>query len=181
RSRPKAGRAAPGRGAPACLMLKADATNLPLRAASVSLVIATPPHLGVKRFGAAGFCTRDSQEYERMLRALKAQCLRVLEPHGHLVLYVREGGSRIRKVFDVFQKRRQAGRWRLAPLRAHVFRVPYILVPGFWWWALPVAFYRKLIARYSAPGGVVAHIFSGSGHGGTPGARLGRPACPLAR
>ena len=111
-----------------------------------------------------------------MLRALKAECLRVLEPHGHLVLYLREGGSRIRKVFDIFQKRRRAGRWRLVMLRSQVFRVPYIEVPGFWWWALPVAFYRKLIARYSRPGTVVMHVFSGSGNGGIAAAQLGRTA-----
>jgi DNA modification methylase len=159
-----------------CVLLKADAFDLPLGAGSMKLVIATPPHLGVRRLGRAGFYTSDWYEYRDLLAAIQRQCLRVLAPGGHLVFYLREGKSRIWKVFDVFQKRRQQGRWRLQLMRSHAFRVRYVRVPGFWWWALPVALYRRLIARYSQPADAIAHIFSGSGNGGIAAAQLGRNA-----
>src|SRR5215467_11375522 len=62
----------------ACVLLKADAFELPLRAGSMKLVIATPPHLGVRRLGRSGFYTSDWYEYRDLLAAVQRQCLRVL-------------------------------------------------------------------------------------------------------
>ena len=159
--------------APQCVLLKADARRLPLRSSCVELVIATPPHFGVPQCPAA-FCTRDRARYQELLDALSRECLRVLEPHGHLVIYLHEGASRIRKVFDVYQKRRRGGRWRLERVRSHTWRVPYVLVRGFWWYALPVELYRRLIARYSSLQGTIAHVFAGSGNGGIAALQLRR-------
>lgn len=163
----------PGTTAPHCVLLKADARRLPLRSSSIELVIATPPHFGVPRCPSA-FCTRDRARYQQLLDALSRECLRVLAPQGHLVIYLHEGASRMRKVFDVYQKRRRSGRWRLQRVRSHTWRVPYVLVPGFWWYALPVALYRRLIARYSSRQGAIAHLFAGSGNGGIAALQLGR-------
>jgi DNA modification methylase len=168
-------RAKPGGKAGECVLLKADARHLPLRASSVELVIATPPHFGVQRCPES-FCTRDRQHYQGLLDDLSRECLRVLQPGGHLIIYLHQGRSRISKVFDVCQKRRRGRKWRLQRLRPQVLRFPYLLVPGFWWYALPVSIYRKLIMRYSSPRASIAHVFSGSGNGGIAAVQLKRQA-----
>lgn len=169
--------------APAWLLLKADARKLPLCANSVQLVLATPPALGQKGLGEDGFCTRDSLRYQRLLAEMQRECLRVLAPNGYLALFLHTG--RLEKVCEIFQKRfarggakRSASHLQRAHLqhahlqhahlhnvRREIFSVAYNSLEGYPWLALPVSLYRNVVARYSAPGALVAHIFSGSGNG----------------
>lgn len=160
--------------APPFLQLKANALALPLRANSVPLVIATPPHFGVKNLGTNGFCTSDAKTYDRLIAGVLGEARRVLRPGGRVAIYTREGGTRIRKVFDVFQKRRRQGKWRLERAGEHTFAAPYVDVDGFWWWAVPLSIYRTLIARYSAKGEAIAHVFSGSGNGAIAAIKMKR-------
>jgi hypothetical protein len=155
------------------LLLKADARRLPLAQHTIPFIIATPPVFGVKRLGESGFCTRDAVSYGRMIADLRAECLRVLRPDAFMVEFVHSGD--IRKIFQIFQKRRRGRRWELARRGSKVFRAPYIFVPGFWWYALSVSIYSHLIARYTKQGELVTHIFSGSGNSAIAAAALRRP------
>jgi DNA modification methylase len=146
---------------------------LPLARDTIPFIIATPPVFGVKRLGERGFCTRDGTRYERMLGELKAECLRILKPDGFMVQFVHSGD--IRKIFEVFQKQRRGRRWQLSRRRTIVFRAPYVLLPGFWWYALSVSIYSNLIARFTDEGDLVAHVFSGSGNSAIAAAALRRP------
>ena len=158
------------------MLLKANALALPLRPASLDFVLATPPHLGVKNLGANEFCTGDARQFRDLLEGVKRECLRVLKPGAHVALNARQGRTRIFKPFDVLQKRRRGGQWRLEKVRTLVFRAPYVDVEGFWWWALPVSVYADLLRRYTRPGDVVAHVFCGSGNGGLAIVRAARKA-----
>ena len=75
------------------LLLKASALQIPLRDASVALVIATPPDLGSKRFGKAGFCTSDSQELQQLMKVALAECVRVAKPYGYILVAKGRGKS----------------------------------------------------------------------------------------
>ena len=162
--------------APPWLLLKANALRLPLRSSSVAFAIATPPHFGVKNLGRDGFCTGDKREFRALVSGVERECLRVLKPGGYAAFNTRQGRTRLSKPFQIFQKRRSGRGWQLHLVRAHNFRVHYVDVDGFWWWALPLSVYTRLLERYSQPGEVVAHIFCGSGNGGMAIVRAHRKA-----
>jgi DNA modification methylase len=163
-----------GMRAPGYLLLKASAFQMPLPDDSVDFVLATPPHLGVKRFGKAGFCTSDPGEYQQMLKDALAECARIVKRWGYVLLFTRRGKRKSSKIFDVLQKRLRGRRWVLDRIKSESFHVRYVDVKDFCWQALPVSFYRFLIQRYSPRGQYVAHVFSGSGNGGIAALQLSR-------
>jgi DNA modification methylase len=156
------------------LLLKASAFQLPLPDDSVDFVIATPPHLGVKRFGKAGFCTSDPGEYRQMLEDALKECGRIVKRRGYVLLFTHKERRKSSKTFDVFQKRLRGGHSILDRVKSESFQVRYVDVKDFYWQALPVSFYRVLIQRYSAQGEYVAHVFSGSGNSGIAAVQLSR-------
>lgn len=104
---------------------------------------------------------------------------RIVRPRGHILLILRR--SRIRRsrgrrlvVFDVLQKQALRGYWIRKHIKWETFRTHYVDVKFSSWWALPVRLYRSLIDRYSRPGEIVAHVFSGSGNSGIAALELAR-------
>jgi len=164
---------------PSYLLLKANADQLPLRANSVSLVIATPPYLGERRTRKNQYCTSDAQEYERWLRRSLAEATRIVKPGGTILLHNRRPRRRTARgerlvEFDVLQKALRGGGRAPKQLRTETFVTRFADVVEFSWWALPVRLYRTLIGRYSLPGETLAHIFSGSGNSGLAALELSR-------
>jgi len=161
------------------LLLKADASQIPLKNNSVSLVIATPPGLGVKRRRKRDYCTSDQEEYDLLMTKFLKEATRILKPCRHILLIssrperVKSKGAR-RVVFHVLQKRVSRGHWTHERIKSETFLTHYVDMRNFPWWALSVRLYRNLILRYSEPGEIVAHIFSGSGNGGIAALELAR-------
>jgi DNA modification methylase len=167
-----------GRGVP-YLLLKADASQIPLANNSVSLVIATPPDLGVKHRPKGDYCTSDPTEYRLLIGKFLKEATRIVTP-GRKVLLISDR-SRIGKskgarrvVVSVLQKRVSGGHWTLEQLKSVTFLTHYIDIGSFPWWALATRLYRNLIRRYSEVGEIIAHVFSGSGNGGIAALELAR-------
>jgi hypothetical protein len=161
------------------LLAKADASQIPLKDNSVSLVIATPPNLGVKRRRKRDYCTSDQEEYALLMTKFLKEAIRILKPRRHILLISSLPGRRKSKgarrvVFHVLQKRVSRYRWTHVRIKSETFLTHYVEVRNFPWWALSVWLYRNLIRRYSEPGEIVAHIFSGSGNGGIAALELAR-------
>ncbi len=151
-------------------LLKARAEQIPLRDNSVSLVIATPPYLGAKRVRQKDCSTYDPEKYHELLARFLREATRIVKPRGHVLLHtnepsVRRIGNVTRIVFQVFQKRVRGGQWDRQRVASETFLSRYRRPKGFWWIALPIRIYRDLIRRYSRPGDIVAHVFSGSENG----------------
>ena len=156
------------------LLIKADATEIPLSEGSIGLVIATPPHLGEPRCHRREFCTSNEEEYEGLIARFLAEAARIVEPRGYVLLNTSRSRRRNPKVFRVFQKRVRLGQSRLATIKLERFHAHHANVKDFAWEALPLHLYRTLIRRYSQAGAKVAHVFSGSGNGGIAALELGR-------
>jgi hypothetical protein len=153
------------------LLLKASASQLPLSSDSVSLVIATPPFLGVRCRPKADYCTSDPYEYRSLMSIFLAEATRIVKPRRHILLISgreRTGKSKgaRRVVFHVIQKLGSRGHWTHRRVKSATFLTHYMKVKNFPWWALSIRLYRNLIRCYSEPGEIVAHVFSGSGNGG---------------
>lgn len=161
------------------LLLKADASQIPLKNDSVSLVIATPPGLGVKRRRKGDYCTSDPEEYALLITKFLKEAARILKPGRRILLISsspprgKSKGAR-RVVFHVLQKRISRDHWTHGRIKSETFLTHYVNVKNFPWWALSVRLYRNLIRRYSRPGEIVAHVFSGSGNGGIAALELAR-------
>ncbi len=161
------------------LLLKANASQIPLPNDSVSLVIATPPYFGVKGRRKADYCTTDPDEYDLLMTKFLKEATRIVQPRRHILLIsgrVRKGklkGARS-VVFQVLQKRISRGYWTHERIKSETFLTHYVDVRNFPWWALSIRLYRNLIRRYSSPGEIVAHVFSGSGNGGIAALELAR-------
>jgi hypothetical protein len=161
------------------LLLKADASQIPLANNSVSLVIATPPDLGVKHRPKGDYCTSDPTEYRLLIGRFLKEATRIVKP-GRKILLIsdrfqigKSKGAR-RVVFNVLQKRISGGHWSVEHLKSVTFLTHYTKVRNFPWWALATRLYRNLICRYSDIGEIVAHVFSGSGNGGIAALELAR-------
>ena len=113
-----------------------------------------------------------------MLTEFLDEAVRIARPHAHILLT--EGGYQGRGrrgarpiVFHVLQKNskdRPAFR-RIGSARFHTH---FMCVRNFPWCALSFQLYSMLIQRYSKPGDLVAHVFSGSGNGAIAALALGR-------
>ena len=161
------------------LILKANATKIPLRDDSVGLVIATPPDLGVKHRRSEEYCTSDPEEYRTLMTEFLKEATRIVKRRGHILVVSdtsrtkKSRGAR-RIIFQVLQKRSGRGHWIPKRVKSEAFLTHYLDVRNFPWWALSVRLYRDLIWRYSEPGEIVAHVFSGSGNGGIAALKLER-------
>jgi DNA modification methylase len=161
------------------LLLKANGGQIPLSNNSVSLVIATPPYFGESGYGKWDFCTTDPEEYARLMTRFLTEATRIVRPRGHILLILRR--PRIRRsrghrlvVFEVLQKRKLRDNWIRKHIKLEKFLTHYVDVKYSSWWALPVRLYRSLLDRYSRPGEIVAHVFSGSGNSGIAALELAR-------
>jgi hypothetical protein len=164
---------------PGYLLIKASANRIPLRDNAVRLVIATPPIFGVKHRPKADYCTSDLKEYDLLISKFLTQAMQIVEPGGYILLVesrIEPRGSRgaRRIIFHVLQKRRLHGRWIPQGIRSETFLTHFLDVKGFPWWAFSLRLYRTLIQRYSRPGDIVLHVFSGSGNGAIAALQLGR-------
>jgi DNA modification methylase len=156
------------------LLVRADATRIPLRENSADLIIATPPHFGERRFSKSELCSSRPQEYKQMFERFLAEAVRVLKPYRYILLYTSSSKERNPKIFQVMQKRSRNRRWRPVLVKRESFRAHYAAVRNFYWEALPIRLYHDLIHRYSQPGDKVLHVFAGSGNGGIAALELGR-------
>ena len=152
------------------LVIKADAGELPLQSRSADMMIATPPFIGAIRFRKGDYCTDDAQQYERWIGGFLAEAMRVMKPGAYLLMSgSREprltGVGKRRVEFGVFSKQQQNGRWLLKRIRTQAFWTHFMHVRSCWYACRP-SLYRELIVKYSRPGDVVVHVFSGSGNSG---------------
>ena len=164
------------------LVLKANAGKLPLKDGSVDLVLATPPFIGARILRKGDYCTSDSSEYRLMIETFLAEAVRILKPHGHILVTSSRPPSQRRKgvrkaTFKVLRKEPRRGSWVAITVKREIFWTHYVLVENTCWWAFPLTIYRSLLQRYSLPGNVIAHVFSGSGNGGIAALQMGR--CPV--
>jgi hypothetical protein len=155
------------------LLIKADATEIPLSESSIGLVIGTPPHLGEPGHRRE-FCTSNEEEYDGLIARFLSEAARIVEPRGYVLLNMSRTRRRNPKVFRVLQKRARRGESGLVTIRLERFRAHHANVKDFAWEAFPLRLYRTLIRRYSQAGAKVAHVFSGSGNGGIAALELGR-------
>jgi DNA modification methylase len=161
------------------LILKANATEIPLRDDSVSLVIATPPDLGVRHRRQKDYCTSDPDVYRTLMAKFLKEATRIVKRRGHILVVsdtsrTKKARGARRIVFQVLQKRIAGGHRTHERIKSEAFRTHYIEVRNFPWWALSVRLYRDLICRYSERGEIVAHVFSGSGNSGIAALKLER-------
>ena len=161
------------------LLIKASASQIPLRDNSVRLVIATPPIFGVKHRPKTDYCTSDLKQYDQFIAAFLTQATNIVQPRGYILLVESRieprgsiGARRI--IFHVLQKQILCGRWTHRRIRSETFRTHFIDVRDFPWWAFSLRLYRTLILRYSHVGDIVVHVFSGSGNGAIAALDLGR-------
>jgi hypothetical protein len=161
------------------LLVKASADHIPLTNDSVSLVIATPPIFGVRHRPKADYCTSDPEEYDLFISRFLKEATRIVQPRRHLLLVesrIQPRGSKGARpvIFHVLQKQMSHGHWTHQRIRSETFFTHFLDVKDFPWWAFSLRLYRSLIRRYSEPGEIVAHVFSGSGNGAIAALELGR-------
>ena len=161
------------------LIVKANATQLPLKSNSVSLVVATPPYIGAQLRRKGEYCTNSGNEYQALIGTFLAEAMRILKPYGHiLITTARPPATRhhgyTEVLFRVLNKAAYRNDWRARKVRLERFSVEYVIFERMSWLALPVWVYEKLLERYSAPNDFVAHVFSGSGNGGIAALKIGR-------
>jgi hypothetical protein len=163
------------------LLVKASADQIPLAKNSVSLVIATPPIFGARHRPKADYCTSDPEEYDLFIRRFLKEATRIVQPRRHILLLETRTQPRGSKgarpiIFHILQKRMSHGRWAHQRIRSETFFTHFLDVKDFPWWAFSLRLYRSLIRRYSKPGEIVTHVFSGSGNGAIAALELGRMA-----
>jgi DNA modification methylase len=151
------------------LLLRGSGEQIPLLEESVGLVIATPPYLGASRVSQKECCTRNAEQYDAFLFRILEEAARIIKPEGHILLHTNlPPVKRVKGVphieFKVFRRQVRGGNHGLKWVRSEGFATQYVRVTGINWTALPIWLYRSLIRRYSKPGEIIAHIFSGSGN-----------------
>ena len=161
------------------LLLKCRAEKVPLRDNSVRLVLATPPYLGALGVSQEECPTKNSRRYDAFLASFLQEAGRILKPGGHILLHTnlppvkRENGA-LRILFQILRKSNSGSVRRAARVGTIEFTTSFVWVRGICWAALPVWLYRDLVRRYSEPGEIVAHLFSGSGNGALAALTLSR-------
>ena len=160
------------------LLLKASADQLPLAHNSASLVIATPPYLGARALRRHEYGARQASEYDQLMAKMFSEATRVVKPGGHILLHTNYPAvfrpQRKRSVIFTVHRKSGGGRQRLRALEPVAFSTRHVYLKGFSWPALPVWVYRSLVQKYSRPGDLTVHVFSGSGNGGVAAMELGR-------
>jgi hypothetical protein len=68
------------------LILKANASHIPLKDGSVDMVLATPPYIGARPVGRGAFCTNSPREYKRMIDTFLTEALRVVKAEGYILM-----------------------------------------------------------------------------------------------
>ncbi len=113
-----------------------------------------------------------------MITQFLDEAARIARPNTHVLLT--EGGFQGRGrrgarpiVFHVLQKT-SIGRPAFRRIGSMRFHTHFMRIRNFPWCALSFQLYTALIRRYSKPGDLVAHVFSGSGNGAIAALALGR-------
>jgi hypothetical protein len=86
-------------------------------------------------------------------------------------------GSVLHIVFHVLKKSARGSLQTVTWVRAEKFCVRFVRVKGIGWYTFPLWLYRALIARYSRPGAILVHTFSGTGNSAI--AALGLSRSPI--
>ena len=164
---------------PPYLLIRGRAENIPLRDQAVGLVIATPPYRGATRVPQKECCTKNDGQYDALLCRILEEAARILKPGAYMLLHTRWPPiKRIAGVqpmeFQVFRRPFRGGRFAMEWVRKERFLARFTHVKGIPWLALPVWLYRSLIRRYSKPGHMVVHVFSGSGNSAVAALGLSR-------
>lgn len=160
------------------LLLKATAEKLPVADGMAGLVLVTPPYFGARRVPRGECNTFDLDTYASFLGRSLDEAARIARPGAYILFHTdRLPMQRIANVprvrFEVFRKSRssgcvmrEAGQWEVA---VHLARVD-----GVKWLGLPVRIYEMLLRKYSRPGEIVVHVFSGTGNSALAAFPLGR-------
>jgi hypothetical protein len=153
------------------LILKANASHIPLKDESVDVVLATPPYIGARPVGKGAFCTNSPREYKRMIDAFLVEALRIVKAEGYILMSTsrtpaaRRPGA-VKVVFRIFRKRAYRETCIPRVVAREVFWTHGQVLKRTCWLAIPVKVYSTLLEQYSQPEQIVAHVFSGSGNGG---------------
>jgi hypothetical protein len=160
------------------LLLKANAEGLPVADRTAGLVLVTPPYFGARRVPRRECNTLDLDAYTRFLSRALDEAARIARPGAFILFHtdrlpMRRAGNIPRVRFEVFRRSRgagyamrEAGQWEVA---VHLARVD-----GVKWLGLPVHIYEMLLRKYSRPGEIVVHVFSGTGNSALAAFPLGR-------
>jgi len=164
---------------PPYLLIRGRAENIPLLGQAVGLVIATPPYRGATRVPQKECCTKDAGQYDALLCRFLEEAARIIKPGAYILLHTR--WPAIKRIaglqpieFHVFRRPFRRGRYAIEWVRKERIAACFTHVKGIPWLALPVWLYRLLIRRYSKPGHIVAHVFSGSGNSAIAALELSR-------
>jgi len=163
---------------PKYLVITADAGHLPLKSRSVDMMFATPPTIGDIPYRKGDYCTDSPAQYGKWMEGFLGEANRILKPDGYLLM---SGARSPRRThvgkrlvdFGVLHKERTGKTWALKKLRTEYFWTHYLRVQSCWWAVRPWI-YRELLLKYSQPGDIVAHVFSGSGNSGIASLELNR-------
>lgn len=160
------------------LLLKANAATLPVADGVAGLVFVTPPYFGAGRVPRRECNTVDLDAYSGFLGRVLDEAARIARPGAYILFHtdrlpMRRAGNIPRVRFEVFRRSkstgcamREAGRWEVA---MHLARVD-----GVKWLGLPVHAYEMLLRKYSRPGEIMVHVFSGTGNSALAAFALGR-------
>lgn len=160
------------------LVIKADAGHLPLKSRCVSLVLATPPYIGARRFRKGDYCTSDPIQYRSFINTFLVEANRILKLRGHLLILPPRApsttrvGARLVK-FNVLRKDPFDHDWTRKIKGCETCWTHFVRFESCWWAARPRV-YRSLMQRYSSVGDTVVHVFSGSGNSGVAALEVGR-------
>ena len=154
---------------PSYFLLRASAEHLPLLENVAGLVLMTPPYLGAGRVPQRECCTRDPAAYTMFLGHALDGAARIVEPGGYILFHtnllpVRRGGGIPRVRFQVFRRLTRGTGCRIRQVDQWETAVRLARIRGTKWLGLPVHTYESLIRRYSRPGEMVVHVFSGTGN-----------------
>ena len=161
------------------LLIRGRAQSIPLLDRAIDLVIATPPYRGARCVSQKDCCTKDGEKYDALLCRFLEEAGRIIKPGAYILLHTRwlalkkrAGIQRIE--FHVFRRPTGGAPCTVEWIRSERFATPFARVKGIPWLGFPVWLYRLLIQRYSEPGHIVAHVFSGTGNSAIAALELSR-------
>jgi hypothetical protein len=151
------------------LLVKATAEHLPLAGETTGLVLMTPPYFGTRRVPRRECNTTDLAAYTTLLGRALDEAARIAKPGGYILFHSnlrseRSAGNIPVVRFDVFRRIGRGADCTIEAAGHREVRVHLEQVEGVKWQGLPVRTYEMLLRRYSRPGEIVTHVFSGTGN-----------------
>ncbi len=165
-------------GSAAYLLLRCRAEQLAIRDNSVDLVIATPPYYGEPRVPRMDCCPGNSWVYGAFLARCLSEASRIVRPGGYILVHIGKlplnlSGT-LPFLFHVLNKSARGSPRTVTWIGTEEFHARFVAINGINWYALPMWLYRAIISRYSRPGAIVVHTFSGTGNSAIAALRLSR-------